>query len=163
MALGFLIHRGLESVLGADDSRLEELAAELGAPLGSAEHIRQTLVAMPGLMRAVDSALRAPDAAPAAQHLWLSVVSYLLHDRDLVPAEERSPILGLLDDCYLLHRAVLELEPHVEDVDMRSVAGGAALIARLLPRRVVVLLDERLADVKAQSEGRFGARADAPS
>ena len=143
MALGFLIEKRLAVVLG-DGDRLEQLMADLGAPEGAAEHVRETLFAMPGLMRAVDEALGSGSPPKHAQRLWLTVISYLVHDRDLVPTDTKNPILGLLDDAYLLHRAALALQDHLAAVDMMSVAGGAQLLGQLLPRGAVLALDDRL-------------------
>lgn len=151
MALGFLMEKGLGVVLGEDGGRLEALVGELGAREGTAEHVRQTLFAMPGLMRAVDEALAARDTPREAQRLWLTVISYLVHDRDMMPASERHPILGLLDDAYLLHRVALALQNHLAEVDMMSVAGGAQLLAQLLPRGVVRRLDDRLTEARGAS------------
>jgi hypothetical protein len=150
MALGFLIDKGLAAVLGEDDSALERLVTGLGAPAEAAGHVRATLLAMPELMRAVDDALWAESTPREARLLWLNVVSYLVHDRDMVPATERDPILGLLDDTYLVHKVALELGPHLGPVDLRSVAGGVELLGSLLPRGVIRELDDRLAAAKRE-------------
>ncbi len=152
MAIGYLITQGLAAVLGANDTRLAELVVALGAPEEAAPHVRQTLESMPTLMRAIDDALWSGAAPPEARVLWLTVVSYLVHDRNLVPAGERNPIAGLLDDAYLLHRVALELEGHLGPVDMRSVAGGAQLLSELLPRGVVRRLDDRLRKAKYDAQ-----------
>jgi hypothetical protein len=44
------------------------------------------------------------------------------------------PLLGLLDDVYLIHVALLELEEQLGRVDMHGPAGGTQLLERALPR-----------------------------
>jgi uncharacterized membrane protein YkvA (DUF1232 family) len=148
MSLGFVLRKGLDSVIGSDDRAIHEIIEHIGATPDHVEHIRATLMTLPDLMFAVDRALRNGSAPAHAKRMWLMVISYLVLDRDLIPASEDNPVLGLLDDAYLLHRAAEELAPHLESVDVRSISGGAEMLAGLLPITVVRQLDAKLANAK---------------
>ena len=141
MAIPGLLQEGIRSVLARSDDALRALVTSRGLPEDAAEHVRQTLEALPGLLEAMDRALRRAPDHPEARALFLLVLSYLLQDDDLLPSRAGRPVLGLLDDVYLVHRAAQELEPHLGRVDMRSIAGGAELLRGLLPEHVVWALD----------------------
>jgi len=98
MALSFLLEKGIAATLGDNNTRLLGLMEELDASPDAAEHIRQTVEAVPALLRAADEALAKPGVPVESRYLWLTVVSYMLHDRDLLPTEDSNPIMGLLDD-----------------------------------------------------------------
>lgn len=147
MSMASLLERGVRSVLGEPESgeELRGLLEALAVDEDSAEHIEQTLEAMPGLLVSMERALAAPDAPPHARELFLVVLSYVLDDNNLIPSHEGKPLLGLLDDVYVIHLAALELQEHLGRVDMRSVAGGAELLGRILPRDVIGQLREKIA------------------
>jgi len=151
MALGYLIEKGLEAILGEDDAALEKVVTGLGVGAEAAAHVHEALVALPTLMRAVDDALWRESTPKEARLLWLTVVSYLVHDRDMVPANDSNPIMGLVDDVYLVHKVALELQDHLGSVDMLSVAGGAQLLGGMLPAGLVRQLDDRITQAKEAS------------
>lgn len=100
---------------------------------GAAEHVRQTLEAMPALLVAMERALGDPAAPAHARRMFQTVVHYIMTDENLIPSHAGRPLLGLLDDVYLIHVAALELEDQLGRVDLRSVAGGAQLLEEALP------------------------------
>lgn len=146
MSLAGLLERGVRSVLDEPDSEreLRELLAARQVDADSAEHVRQTLEAMPGLLRSVERALAAPEAPVHARELFLMVLGYVLDDHNLIPSHAGRPLLGLLDDVYLIHLAALELRAHLGRVDLLSVAGGAELLAHVLPEDVIPQLRQRV-------------------
>lgn len=146
MALHHLLTRGIRSALSEGEGELSAHLLRLGHPPETLEHVRQAVEAMPGLLVALDRALWRADAPLHARTLYMVVVSYLIHDDDLIPVDDRHPVLGLLDDTYLLHRAAQELRDYMESVYMRSVDGGADLLARVLPTDVIAQLDAKIRD-----------------
>ncbi len=144
MALHHLLTRGIRSALADGEGELAAHLISLGHPPETIEHVRQTVEAMPGLLVALDQALSTDGAPRFARALYLVVLSYLIHDDDLIPTDERHPVLGLLDDTYLLHRAAQELRDQMGTVYMRSIDGGAALLARILPPDIVEQLDAKI-------------------
>lgn len=144
MGLHALLERGIRSALDDGGHTLEEQLGHL--PGDTVEHVRQTLEAFPGLLVAIDRALWHKSTPPEARALFMVVVSYLLADDDLVPTSEARPVLGLLDDAYLLHRAAQELRDHLEGVELRSVDGGTQLLQDVLPPDVVRQLDAKVED-----------------
>lgn len=151
MGLHQILVRGLGSALHEGEAELDAHVAQLGETPETAEHIRQTVEAMPGLLIAVDRALRMPEVPLFARTLYFVVMSYLLQDDDLIPMHEGRPVLGLLDDAYLLHRACQELRNHMTSVEMRSVDGGAALLARVLPEPVAAQLNAKIVDAVSEA------------
>lgn len=152
MSLPNLLTRGVREALTEGATQLEAFLAEGTHEEGTAEHLHQTLEAMPGLLVALDAALRRDDAPLFSRTLFGVVLSYLLREDDLIPMHEGEPLLGLLDDTYLLHRAAQELRDHLTAVDLRSVDGGASLLASVLPADVVRRLDAIVRS--AQEEAR---------
>lgn len=67
-----------------------------------------------------------------------------MDDDNLIPSHAGKPLLGLLDDVYMIHLAAIELEDHLGRIDLRSVVGGAELLAQILPRDVVAQLRDRV-------------------
>lgn len=136
MSLPGLIERGIEVVLrepGAD-AELRQLAIDAGYDLDAVDHLRQTLVAMPALLVAVTRDLDHADAA--TRRVFHAVIDYLIQEENLIPSHDGRPLLGLFDDVYLVHLAAKALEAHLQQVDMRSVSGGAHLLEQVLPRSV---------------------------
>jgi len=152
MGLQKVLERGMRLTLQESGDELEAYVRDRGMDDETAAHLRQTLVAIPGLLVAVDGALYDGDAPRWARALFLFVVRYLLTDEDFLPARDDRPLVGLLDDGYLLHRAVQELREHVAGVELRSVDGGAELLARVLPDEVVRLLEDRLTQARREVE-----------
>ena len=146
MSLRNLLAKGIEVTLATDSARadLDRLIADASLPADAAEHVRHTLEAMPGLLGSIYEALSDPTAPPPARSLFNAVVAYLLEEDDLIPTHSDSPMLGMLDDLYLLHRAALEIASHLGRVDMRSIAGGAQLLESLLPAEVVEELERKI-------------------
>ncbi|HEY8427599.1 MAG TPA: hypothetical protein VIL20_04460 [Sandaracinaceae bacterium] len=144
MALHHLLVRGIRSALADGEDQLAAHLASLGHPAETVEHVRQTIEAMPGLLVALDRALWSRDAPLFARALYMVVLSYLIHDENLIPTDERHPVLGLLDDTYLLHRAAQELRDYMTSVYMRSVDGGVDLLTRVLPTDVTARLDAKI-------------------
>jgi uncharacterized membrane protein YkvA (DUF1232 family) len=156
MALHHLLTRGIRSALADGEGELVAYVTHLGQPAETVEHVRQTVEAMPGLIVALDRALAHRDAPLFARSLYMVVLSYLIHDDDLIPTDDRHPVLGLLDDSYLLHRAAQELRDHMEAVYMRSVDGGVDLLARVLPDDVIEQLDAKIRDAVGAAEEMSG-------
>jgi len=149
VALRGILELGIRDVLARGRRELEAVAAEHGLPASdAADHLAQTLEAVPGLMVAIDAALRRPGVPGFARAMWLEVVSYLLLDADLIPAIHGDPVRGVLDDAYFLHRSAQELQGHLSMVDMRSVDGGAQLLRGVLPPAVADDLDRRVAALR---------------
>jgi hypothetical protein len=144
MALHHLLTRGIESALAEGEGELAAHLIHLGHPTETVEHVRQTVEAMPGLLVALDRALSIEGAPRFARALYMVVLGYLIQDENLIPTDERHPVLGLLDDTYLLHRAAQELRDHMGSVYMRSVDGGVALLSRVLPAEIVEQLDAKI-------------------
>jgi uncharacterized membrane protein YkvA (DUF1232 family) len=130
-----LLERGIRSVLDepAGEEELRALLASRQMDADGAEHIRQTLEAMPALLVAMEQALSDPAAPPHARKMFQAVVHYIMTEENLIPSHAGRPLLGLLDDVYLVHVAALELKEQLGRVDMRSVAGGAQLLEQALP------------------------------
>lgn len=146
MALHGLLARGIRSTLAEHRSELDRIAGNAGLPEGSGEHLAQCLEALPGLLVALDREVQM-SADPTVHRMWSSLVSYLLLDDDLVPSRDGAPIMGLLDDAYLVHLAVERVMTRVSDrtaIDARSVAGGAQLLRLTLPAGVVRALGDQL-------------------
>lgn len=142
MSIRGLLERGIRSVLqeAAGEEELRALLAARGMEAEAAEHVRQTLEAMPALLVAMEKALADPGAPAHARRMFQTVVHYIMTDDNLIPSHAGKPILGLLDDVYLVHVAALELEDQLGKVDMRSVAGGAQLLEQVLPELVTKAL-----------------------
>lgn len=151
MALNGLLERGLREAIAESDGELEAYVAERELEAETADHLRQTLQAMPGLLRALDGAIYSEGVPPHARATFSHVVRYLLLEDDLVPSRDDRLLVGMLDDVYLLHRAAQELREHIEGVDFRSIDGGTDLLARVLPSDVVSVLDDHLRSVQAAS------------
>lgn len=156
MALHHLLTRGIRSALADGEGELVAHLTHLNHPPETVEHVRQTVEAMPGLLVALDRALSRRDAPLFARSVYMVVLSYLIHDDDLIPTDDRHPVLGLLDDTYLLHRAAQELRHHMEAVYMRSVDGGVDLLARVLPRDIIAQLDAKIVDAVSAAERMSG-------
>lgn len=147
MALHRLLERGMRETLAEAPGELAALVKTRALPEETAEHLRQTLEALPGLLLALDGALYSDSAPPHARTTFNAVVRYLLLEEDLIPTRgDEDVLVSLLDDVYLLHRAAQELRNHVAGVDFRSIDGGVDLLAHVLPAEIVRLLDDRLAE-----------------
>ena len=142
MSIRGLLERGVRSVLdeAAGKEELPALLASRQMDADGAEHVRQTLEAMPALLVAIEHALSDPGAPPHARRMFQTVVHYIMTDENLIPSHAGRPLLGLLDDVYLIHVAALELEDHLGKVDLRSVAGGVQLLEQALPAFVTQAL-----------------------
>lgn len=143
MALQGLFRLGIRTALERGGTEIEELVAAVGLPPGSADHVLETLMAMPALLVSMDAAL-AKHADPRRVALWRSVLSYLLTDEDIIPTDEGKPLRGVLDDAYLLHRAAQELRRDLPGIDLRDLDGGTALLESILPNGITRELDERV-------------------
>ncbi|MGF1466118.1 MAG: hypothetical protein ACFCGT_08280 [Sandaracinaceae bacterium] len=152
MSLRTLLSLGVEAALAERGEDLEGLVAGGAHPDTTVEHLRQTLEALPGLLSAVELALQRETAPLFARTLFMIVIGYLLREDDLIPMHGDQPLLGLLDDTYLLHRAAQELREELEEVEMRSVDGGTALLSSVLPRDVVRELDRAIARARGEAE-----------
>ena len=128
MSLPGLLERGIEVVLRSSsaEDELRELVAKAGLEAEAAEHLRQTLEAIPSILVAITRDLSKGD--PTIRSLFHAIVDYLIQEENLIPSHAGRPILGLLDDVYLVH------------VDMRSISGGAQLLEQVLPRGVITSL-----------------------
>lgn len=155
MSLKGLLERGIHSVLSEQEAgtELQELLHSQQLPEEAEEHIRQTVQAMPGLLVELEAILTTDTVPEDARGLFQTIVKYLLKDDDLIPSHAGKPLLGLLDDVYLLHIAALALEPHIGKVDMRSVAGGAHLLEGVLPKSVTNELKVVLRDAVGEQPG----------
>lgn len=151
MALHGLLERGLREVIAEHAGELEAYVAERRLEPETADHLRQTLQALPGLLNALDGAIYSEGVPAHARATFSHVVRYLLLEDDLVPARDDRQLVGLLDDVYLLHRAAQELREHIDGVDFRSIDGGTDLLARVLPPDVVAVLDDHLHAVQGGS------------
>jgi hypothetical protein len=131
-----LIARGVEVILASEaaDAELRELARSCLRDEDAAVHVRQTIEAMPALLVAITRDLASADEAP--RRLFHAIVDYLIQEENLIPSHAGRPLLGLLDDVYLVHVAAISVESHLGRVDMRSVAGGAQLLEQILPRGI---------------------------
>src|SRR5690606_27660089 len=111
-----LARRGIRSALaGGGEDQLATRLSSLGHPPETIEHVRQTIEATPGLLVALGRAPWSKDAPRFARALYMVVVPsyHLIRDADkLIPTDERHPVLGLLEDTYLLHRTAQELRDH---------------------------------------------------
>jgi len=145
MSLRKLLATGIQVTLDSDDARaeLDALIDDAGQPADAADHVRHTLEAMPGLLGSIYETLRKSGAPASARSLFDTVVSYLLEEDDLIPTHQGRPMLGILDDVFLLHTAALEISEHLGLVDIRSIAGGAQLLESLLPDDVVEELQRK--------------------
>ena len=154
MALHHVLQRGIDALLEETREPLDEWVTSRGMEPEVAEHLRQAMEAMPGLLTAIDGALYASDAPVHARRLFNTAVRYLLLEEDLVPAREDDTdparaVVGFLDDLYLLHRTAQELREHIQSVDFRSVDGGVELLASVLAPDVVRALDDHLASISS--------------
>ena len=149
MSLNALLARGIREALLERPGELGHYVSELGMETSAAGHLEQAIQALPGLLVALDGALYSESVPSHARDTFIHVVRYLLLEDDLVPSRDERVLVGLLDDVYLLHRAAQELREHVEGVDFRSIDGGVALLASVLPHDVVSVLDDHLANVRA--------------
>lgn len=138
MSIPGLLARGIQTVLQDPEADLElaDLVAVAKLPEDASEHIRQTLLAMPGLLVAIERSISANPSSKRIQGLFEIVVRYGLQEDDLIPSHSGRPLLGLLDDVYLLHLVACELDADLKDVSMRSVTGGASLLEAVLERDV---------------------------
>ncbi|MAQ16515.1 MAG: hypothetical protein CMN30_17190 [Sandaracinus sp.] len=152
MSLHALLERGIRGALAEQEGQLEAYVAERELEPETVVHLRQALEALPGLLVALDGAIYSPEVPVHARDTFSQVVRYLLLEDDLVPSRDDRVLVGMLDDVYLLHRAAQELRAHIAGVDFRSIDGGAALLAHVLPSEVVTLLDDHLAAVVGVSE-----------
>lgn len=152
MALQGLFRLGIRTALERGGSELEELVVTVGLPREAADHVRETLMAMPALLVSMDAAL-AQHADASRRALWRSVLSYLLMDDDLIPTNEGKPLRGVLDDAYLLHRAAQELRRDLPGIELRDLDGGAALLKSVLPIGIARELDDRVVRI-VQSRSR---------
>lgn len=143
MALQGLFRLGMRTALERASAELERVVVGAGHPPEAADHVRETLLAMPDLLVSMDQAL-AKHAPPARLALWRSVLSYLLMDDDLIPTVEGHPIRGVLDDAYLLHRAAQELRKDLVGIEIRDLDGGTALLRSVLPVAISRELDHRV-------------------
>jgi len=146
-----LLERGLREAIAESNGELESYVAERELEAETAEHLRQALQALPGLLVALDGAIYSEGVPAHARATFSHVVRYLLLEDDLVPSRDDRLLVGMLDDVYLLHRAAQELREHIEGVDFRSIDGGTDLLARVLPNDVVAVLDDHLRSVQRQS------------
>ena len=151
MALNGLLERGLREAIAESSGELEAYVAERSLEPETAEHLRQALQALPGLLVALDGAIYSEGVPHHARATFSHVVRYLLLEDDLVPSRDDRLLVGMLDDVYLLHRAAQELRAHIDGVDFRSIDGGTDLLARVLPSDVVSVLDDHLRSVQRQS------------
>ncbi|RMH38221.1 MAG: hypothetical protein D6689_19840 [Deltaproteobacteria bacterium] len=147
MSLTRVFAVGIEQVVreAEESGRLRRLLADARLPEDAGEHIRATLQAMPALLLSINDAIEQPDAPMRAKRLFRTVISYLVKEHDLVPMTEGRPLLGLLDDAYLLHRSAVVLKADLRGLLERNVAGGMDLLASVLPRGVVTALNELVA------------------
>ena len=152
MSLHALLERGIREALAEGQGELEAYVAERNGEPGTVPHLRQALEALPGLLNALDGAIYSPEVPAHARDTFSHVVRYLLLEDDLVPSRDDRLLVGMLDDAYLLHRAAQELREHIAGVDFRSIDGGAALLAGVLPPDVVAVLDDHLASVTRANE-----------
>jgi hypothetical protein len=151
MSLHTLLERGIRQAVGEASGELEAYLEERNLDPETAEHLRQAIQALPGLLVALDGAIYSPSVPAHARDTFSHVVRYLLLEDDLVPTRDDRVLVGMLDDVYLLHRAAQELREHIDGVDFRSIDGGTDLLARVLPGDVVAVLDDHLANVIARS------------
>src|SRR5436853_1016466 len=103
MSLPGLLERGIEVVLRSSsaEDELRELVAKAGLEAEAAEHLRQTLEAIPSILVAITRDLSKGD--PTIRSLFHAIVDYLIQEENLIPSHAGRPILGLLDDVYLVH------------------------------------------------------------
>ncbi len=141
MSIPGLLSRGIRTVLDDPeaDRELADLVKAARLPADAADHIRQTLRAMPGLLVAIERTIAANATPKHHQALFDTVVKYALQEDDLIPSHAGRPVLGLLDDVYLLHLVAYELREELVDVSIQSIAGGTALLEAILERSVTPL------------------------
>ncbi len=154
MALGELLKRAIVTVTEEGAEEIAMLVRTAGLPDEAADHVQQTLHAFPGLLIGMERSPADEGVPPYAQALFAQVMAYLLEDDNLIPSHAGKPILGLLDDDYLLHRAALEIGDALGRVDLRSVAGGCDLLSKLLPRDVVTQLEHHVTAAKEHAASR---------
>tara|TARA_R110002096_G_scaffold259030_1_gene452628 strand:+ start:102386 stop:102844 length:459 start_codon:yes stop_codon:yes gene_type:complete len=144
MSIPGLLARGIRTVLDDPEAETElaELVAAAQLPSDATEHVRQTLEAMPGLLVAIERSIAADPTSKRSHALFDVVVRYALEENDLIPSHAGKPVLGLLDDVYLLHLVAYELRENLLGVSMHSVAGGAALLESILARSVTQELSQ---------------------
>lgn len=153
MALQGLLRLGIRTALERSGSELEELVVSVGLGREAADHVRETLMAMPALLVSIDGALaRHADSSRLA--LWRSLLSYLLMDEDLIPTNEGRPVRGILDDAYLLHRAAQEMRRDLPGFELRDLDGGTALLRSALPIGIARELDDRVVRIMQASGPR---------
>lgn len=149
MSIPGLLERGIAAVLAEVEAaeELRELVTAAGHDEDAVEHVRQTLEAMPALLVAVTRDLSSKDRK--TRHLFNTVLDYLLTEDNLIPSHAGKPLLGLLDDVYLVHVAAIAVQDRLGRVDMRSVTGGADLLEQILPRDVTGKLRDIVREAKA--------------
>lgn len=95
-----------------------------------AERVRCILARLSGDWAHLDTITWEEDAPVLARALYPMITSYLLLEEDLIPSSGEQIVLGLLDDAYLLLRALDALEPAAkrqEDITvLRQILGGGA-------------------------------------
>ena len=101
-----------------------------GHPPETAERVRCILARLSAEWAHLDTITWEEDAPVLARVLYPMVTSYLLLEEDLIPSAGEQVVLGLLDDAYLLLRALAALEPGGErDADialLRDILGAGA-------------------------------------
>lgn len=143
MAIQGLLRLGIRTAIAQSGEELEELVLAVGLPREAADHVREALMAMPGLLVAIDRALETQGQRDRLA-LWRSLASYLLTDDDLVPTDEGKPIRGVLDDAYFVHRAAQVMRRDLPGVELHDLDGGADLLASILPGSITDPLDARV-------------------
>jgi len=105
------LRTGLEARFEGGAEAFRTVLAGGGHPPEWFEEVRRILGKLPCEWAHLDTITWEDDAPVLARALYPMVTSYLLLEEDLIPSSGEQVVLGLLDDAYLLLKALEALEP----------------------------------------------------
>ena len=127
MSIRCALKTGLEARIEGGAEAFRAALAQGGHPPEWFEEVRRILGNLPCEWSHLDTITWEDDAPVLARALYPMVTSYLLLEEDLIPSAGEQVVLGLLDDAYLLLKALEALEPEGQRTDdlklLRSILG----------------------------------------
>jgi hypothetical protein len=130
MSIRAALKTGLAVRFEVGQEAFERHLEAAGQPREAADHVRCILARLSTEWAHLDTITWEEDAPVLARALYPMVTSYLLLEEDLIPSAGEQIVLGLLDDAYLLLRALAALEPggsRDRDIGLlRAILGSGA-------------------------------------
>ncbi len=152
MSIRAALKTGLATRFEVGSAAFDKHLAAAGLPPETAEQVRCILGQLACAWSQLDTITWEDDAPVLARALYPMVTSYLLLEEDLIPSAGEQIVLGLLDDAYLLLRALDTLAPDPERGEhitlLRRILGGGACSV------LDALIDGALAEAAAEVERR---------